>query len=434
MPTDDVAAVEEVGTHGDQEAIGPSPGIEGQPKAEAQAAKHLRVMPPANAPPAKRGRKRKRARRPKAAVQARARSFPAFSFEEALPLATAMQVHAPGQPSVRRLTIFEKIGKSPDSSVSRTLVTNSHKYGLTDGSYKSEYIKLTSAGNLASNPDLSERDRLAARFQLAIEHIPPFKALYDKYNGNKLASPSFMRDSLKEAGFKEDELARAVDTFIVNAKFLGLLRTIAGTERLLSLDHATESIVATLPSGSGAISPPRVPIAASGSASAPDWSKICFYVTPIGNADSQDRRHSDLFLGSIVEPAMDELGLSVVRADQIGKPGMITGQVIEYVTKAKLVIADLSYYNPNVYYELALRHASRLPTVHLIRDSDSIPFDLDQFRTIRIDDSSIYDFVPKIGVYRSEVANQARQALADPDAVDNPVSAFAPQLKLRNVN
>ena len=81
------------------------------------------------------------------------------------------------------------------------------------------------------------------------------------------------------------------------------------------------------------------------------WSKICFYVTPIGDPDSEQRQHADLFLNSIIEPAVEEFGLKVVRADQIGKPGMITAQTIEHVIRARLVIADLSFHNPNVFYE-----------------------------------------------------------------------------------
>jgi hypothetical protein len=78
-----------------------------------------------------------------------------------------------------------------------------------------------------------------------------------------------------------------------------------------------------------------------------------------------------------------------VRADQIGKPGMITAQVIEHLANARVVIADLSFHNPNVFYEVALRHACRKPIVQLIRTIDPIPFDLDQFRTIRIDTTDI---------------------------------------------
>jgi hypothetical protein len=46
----------------------------------------------------------------------------------------------------------------------------------------------------------------------------------------------------------------------------------------------------------------------------------------------------------IIEPALKEFGLRVVRADQMGKPGLIGKQVIEHILKARLVIADLSFH------------------------------------------------------------------------------------------
>lgn len=61
--------------------------------------------------------------------------FPAASFEEALTLANAIQKHAAGQ-KVRRLTLFDQMGKSADSGGSRQLIVNSNKYGLTKGSYR----------------------------------------------------------------------------------------------------------------------------------------------------------------------------------------------------------------------------------------------------------------------------------------------------------
>jgi hypothetical protein len=39
-----------------------------------------------------------------------------------------------------------------------------------------------------------------------------------------------------------------------------------------------------------------------------------------------------------VQPALEELGLTVVRADQIGEPGMITTQVLEYLKRSRLAI------------------------------------------------------------------------------------------------
>ena len=137
----------------------------------------------------------------------------------------------------------------------------------------------------------------------------------------------------------------------------------------------------------------------------------CFYITAIGDDGSEHRKHSDLFLGNILEPALATFGLNVIRADGIDKPGMITRQVIEYILRSRLVIADLSFHNPNVFYELALRHATRLPIVQIIRAGDLIPFDIHQMRTIVIDNRDIYSLVPKIETYRSEIASQVRRAL-----------------------
>lgn len=84
-------------------------------------------------------------------------------------------------------------------------------------------------------------------------------------------------------------------------------------------------------------------------------------ISPIGSDDSEERKHADLMMGALIEPAVESLGLTAVRADKISKPGLITGQVLDHLTRAKIVVADLSFGNPNVYYELALRQALRRP-------------------------------------------------------------------------
>jgi hypothetical protein len=104
--------------------------------------------------------------------------FPAVPFEEALTIANAIQKHAAGQ-KVRRLTLFDSLGKSAESGPSRQLITNSNKYGLSRGSYTAEYLELTPEGVLATASDVAPREQLAARFKLAVEQIPAFKALYE---------------------------------------------------------------------------------------------------------------------------------------------------------------------------------------------------------------------------------------------------------------
>lgn len=364
--------------------------------------------------------------------QRRTPLFPAASFEEALTIANAIQKHASGQ-KVRRLTLFDQINKSPDSGASRMLIINSNKYGLTKGSYTAEHLELTPDGNLATSTDVSSREQLAARFRLAIDQIPPFKQLYESQKGNRLPTTSVLEDIVKENGIPADDAKECVEMFIVNAKFLGILKPIAGAERIVPIDQVLEELpaIAGQPKAnvSGLLVSGEMPVLLT-EKMGNNWDNICFYIAPIGSDDSEQRSHSDLFLGSLVEPALEEFKLAVVRADKIGKPGMITAQIVEHILRSKLVVADLSFHNPNVFYELSLRHACRLPTVQIIRKSDKIPFDLDQFRTIQIDTSSIFTLVPNLQSYKAEIATQVRMALKDPDSVDNPLSIFCPNLKV----
>src|SRR5206468_3311828 len=130
-----------------------------------------------------------------------------------------------------------------------------------------------------------------------------------------------------------------------------------------------------------------------------DFERVCFFIAPIGDDKSEkeeekeQRKHSDMIFTAFVRRALEEQNLEVVRADKISKPGMISGQIIEYVLKSRLVVADLSFHNPNVFYELCLRHVIGKPTVHIIRKGDKIPFDIGNFRTIEIAMDDKYQLV-----------------------------------------
>ncbi|UNK79791.1 hypothetical protein MNQ96_01465 [Sphingopyxis granuli] len=103
---------------------------------------------------------------------------------------------------------------------------------------------------------------------------------------------------------------------------------------------------------------------------------------------------------------------------------------MEYLFRSRLVVADLSFSNANVFYELALRHAVRLPIVQIIRHGDPIPFDINQMRTVTIDNRDIYTLLPNVELYKSEIASQARRALEAGVEVDTPVSMYFPAARL----
>lgn len=372
-----------------------------------------------------------------------ARTYPASSFMEALPLAEAIQRFAAGQ-RIRRLTLFENLSRSADSGASRKLITNSGQYGLTVGSYTADYLELTEAGRIASGDASLGRARLAARLQLAIALIPSFNAIYDQYKGNRLPTLAVLRDFTIDYGTAADNADECVQTFLANARDLGLARNYAGAERLLSFEllldaiqgdggspTETESVNEEITAPKQTAGPSLLAVSSTSPskilAEASDLSDACFLISPIGHETSEQRQHANLVLGSLIEPALEGLGFRLVRADKISKPGLITAQVIDHIVRSPLVIADLSFSNPNVFYELALRHACRKATVQLIRSSDSLPFDVGQFRTVILDMTDIYSLVPQIESYRAEIARQCRAALDDEGPVDSPLSLFYPE-------
>lgn len=373
----------------------------------------------------------------------RTRNFPSTSFKEALFLADAIQKHASGQ-KVRRLTLFETLNRAPTSGTSRNLVTSSGQYGITLGGYNAEFLELTPLGRSASDRSLDEARRVAAQIQLAILDVEPFRAVFDQFVGLRLPTVEVLKDAFKSAGVDDDVLSEAVEIFLANAREVGLVRTIGGSEHLIAADAVLEQVAssgsAPQTSGKGtvpqsavaSISPSATKEAANPSfasrwaVQADDLSSTCFIVSPIGAPDSEQRQHADLVLGSLIEPALAELGLRPVRADQISKPGLITGQVIEHIAKAALVIADLSFANPNVYYELALRHAVQKPVVQITRSSDTLPFDVGQYRTVTVDMTNIYTLVPQIELHRQEITRQCRAAMAEGVPSQTQLTLFYP--------
>lgn len=353
------------------------------------------------------------------------RPYPSLPFKEAIQIGEAIFGVAAGA-KVRRLTLLQKMGRTPTSSTTQKLITASAQYGVTVGSYAAEFLELTDTGKVACDPAAPPGEKKSARYRLAIAQIEPFALLYETYAGKRLPAHEVMKDLLLDEGkLGGSDPTECLDLFVVNLEHLELIRTIGGAETLISIEQAIEEL-----GERPGVPPARAePSAESGiqlKPGASKWDAICFYISPIGDEGSEARKHSDLFLSILVEPALKELGLEVVRADKIAEPGMITTHVLEHIKHSRLVVADLSLLNPNVFYEMALRHSVKLPIVQIIRKADKLPFDVNQVNSAVIDNSDIYTFTPKLETYRSEITTLARRALEDPEHVGNPISVFFP--------
>ena len=361
--------------------------------------------------------------------------FASMSAAECTIIPESIWKYASGQ-NIRRLTLFDQIGKAPESGPSRTLITASSKYGFTKGGTQSEYIELTDDGYIAFNPEESEYKKIKSKFKMIIQNNEYFNGLYEKYKNSKLPVKSVLMDSLAELGLDEAYRDDGAELFIVNARFIGIIKVLSGAERIIPIEQVLEELEERTSSDIEANSNQNDDIPHNNNSlettNGTNWDKTCFYISPIGKEQSEERKHSDLFLESIISPALEEFGYKVVRADSIGKAGMITNQIIDYIINSALVVCDLSFHNPNVFYELSLRHSTRKPTVHIIRKCDSIPFDINDFRTIIIDDSSIYTLIPSLDTYRNQITQQVRQMVEEPETIDNPILSYLEKNNLKH--
>jgi tetratricopeptide (TPR) repeat protein len=86
----------------------------------------------------------------------------------------------------------------------------------------------------------------------------------------------------------------------------------------------------------------------------------------------------------VIKPTLIGAGCEVMRADEFAQQQNIIKDILDYIVKADLVIADLTAKNPNVFYELGLAHAFLRPTLVITQDElDTLPFDLKSYRAHR---------------------------------------------------
>lgn len=115
----------------------------------------------------------------------------------------------------------------------------------------------------------------------------------------------------------------------------------------------------------------------------------CFVIMPIGTqtigntilTEDKLKEKYDYIIKEAILKA--DSSLEVVRADEELNPGSISNDIFTKLMYSKYVIADITYPNPNVFYELGIRHAIRPGTILIREKVDfSIPFDISHLRHI----------------------------------------------------
>lgn len=89
----------------------------------------------------------------------------------------------------------------------------------------------------------------------------------------------------------------------------------------------------------------------------------------------------------VVKPVCDAFNIDSVRGDEAYGPGIILADIARQIIEAKVVIAEITPANPNVYYEVGYAHALNKPTILIAEKGTNLPFDLSPFRVLFYENS-----------------------------------------------
>jgi len=91
--------------------------------------------------------------------------------------------------------------------------------------------------------------------------------------------------------------------------------------------------------------------------------------------------YDDIFFYGIMG-AIKTFGAICIRADNIEFTGDILQQIYNSIYQSKLIIAEVTEQNANVFYELGYAHALKKPVILITKDVSKSPFDISGFNHI----------------------------------------------------
>lgn len=142
--------------------------------------------------------------------------------------------------------------------------------------------------------------------------------------------------------------------------------------------------------------------------------KDCFVVMPFSaSASNSEEKWTEIF-ESFFKPAWNALDIDCYRT-RVPR-GSITKDIVEKLYSASIVFADLTDSNPNVMYELGVRHAFKKPSVMVKAKGSQIPFDVNVYSVFE------YEYTPRgLDGLKDYLRRVIEDIQRNPNKADNPV-------------
>jgi hypothetical protein len=174
----------------------------------------------------------------------------------------------------------------------------------------------------------------------AFNRVDVFKNVASFYSGKRIPEDEFFGNTLvRDFAVPRERVPTFIEVFTAN---LAYLKAFAANAEGAPVVSAT-----TIPS-TGEASIASVSSDADG---VREFLDTCFVLMPFG--EWFDRYYKDIYV-----PAIKEAGFEPLRADSLFNSGSVIEQIWQQIRKAKVLLADLTGRNPNVFYELGLAHAA----------------------------------------------------------------------------
>lgn len=348
---------------------------------------------------AKKARRKRRTKLPSANTESastKAWTFPKNSLEEAIRIPKVIEEKNAGNPMPA--TYLPKSVGFRRASDWRflDLLRSANQYGLVSGTGQTATVRLEKLGQDIVAPGSAKQRQEA--LLAAFNNVPQFKAVAKFYGDKKIPEDEFFLNTLtREFNIPRERVEIFAEVFVANLNYLRAFDMVR-TEGA-GVGGVTAGLTTPGEAETGALErrvskEPRVR----------EFLDTCFVMMPFGAWF--DRYYQDIYV-----PAIKEAGFEPIRADELFTTGSVVEQIWEQIQKARVLLADLTDRNANVFYELGLAHAARKPVVFTAPRVDDVPFDLRHLRVI------IYEIrEPEWSAkLRKSVTDYLKNALKEPE-------------------
>ncbi len=203
-------------------------------------------------------------------------------------------------------------------------------------------------------------------YREAILAAPQISDVYNNYRGENIPDETFFKNALVDK-FKipEADVPNFEQIFFESLDIANLLEKHGDKSRVLDV---SEEVVPQEDKSQR--------LKKLGAGTTVKSGDSCFVMQPFAAPHGE-------YYEKIFKPAIEKTGLQPVRADaEIFATGKIIDQVWRGINAAKILVAELTTRNPNVFYELGLAHALKKPVVLVSSNEGDVPFDLHHIRVI----------------------------------------------------